>query len=149
SGVGATLGALFLVVLTLLPEGLVQKPSRKTSKRAQSRNALRESPRRNSEALVTMGMVQHLTESWSKVNSSYLASNRSASDAAGGFGAIARVLRLMLQSAVLGVGAYLVIYQQASAGIIIAGSIRRARRLSPTYVAIAHWRGWVAARQSW
>lgn len=148
-GITATIGALVLVILTLLTEWLVLKPSTTTSKLAQSRNALLESTRRNSEVLVTMGMVQHLTESWSKVNSSYLASNRSASDAAGGFGAIARVLRLMLQSAVLGVGAYLVIYQQASAGIIIAGSILSARALAPIDVAIAHWRGWVAARQSW
>ncbi len=96
-----------------------------------------------------MGMVPHLTSRWTKVNADYLASNRRASDAAGGFGAISKVLRMMLQSAVLGVGAYLVIYQQASAGIIIAGSILSARALAPVDIAIAHWRGWVAARQSW
>jgi ATP-binding cassette subfamily C protein len=50
---------------------------------------------------------------------------------------------------VLAVGAYLVIYQQASAGIIIAGSILSARALAPVDIAIAHWRAWVAARQSW
>src|SRR5207244_6727126 len=64
-------------------------------------------------------------------------------------GAISKVLRMVLQSAVLGVGAYLVIHQEASAGIIIAGSILSARALAPVDVAIAHWRGWVAARQSW
>jgi ATP-binding cassette subfamily C protein len=94
-------------------------------------------------------MVPHLTSHWSKVNADYLASNRRASDAAGGFGAISKVLRIMLQSAVLGVGAYLVIYQQASAGIIIAGSILSARALAPVDIAIANWRGWVGARQSW
>ena len=40
-------------------------------------------------------------------------------------------------------------YQEASAGIIIAGSILTARALAPVDVAIAHWRGWLAARQSW
>src|SRR5262249_33562485 len=99
--------------------------------------------------LVTMGMIPHLTGRWSKVNHEYLKSNRRASDAAGGFGAIAKVLRLTLQSAVLGVGAYLVILHEASAGIIIAGSILRARALAPLDSAIAHWRGWVTARQSW
>ena len=59
----------------------------------------------------------------------------------GGLGAISKVLRLMLQSAVLGVGAYLVIHQEASAGIIIAGSILSARALAPVDIAIAHWRG--------
>jgi ATP-binding cassette subfamily C protein len=119
------------------------------TKLAQSRAAMLESSRRNSEALVAMGMVPHLTGRWSKVNQDYLASNRRASDASGGLGAVSKVLRLMLQSTVLGVGAYLVIYQQASAGIIIAGSILSARALAPIDIAIAHWRGWVAARQSW
>jgi len=59
------------------------------------------------------------------------------------------VLRLMLQSAVLAVGAYLVIHQEATAGIIIAGSILSARALAPVDLTIAHWKGFVAARQSW
>ena len=56
---------------------------------------------------------------------------------------------MMLQSAVLGVGGYLVIHQQATAGIIIAGSILSARALAPVDLAIANWKGFVAARQSW
>jgi ATP-binding cassette subfamily C protein len=50
---------------------------------------------------------------------------------------------------VLGVGAYLVIHQEATAGIIIAGSILSARALAPVDLAIAHWKGFIAARQSW
>ena len=50
---------------------------------------------------------------------------------------------------VLGVGAYLVINQQATAGIIIASSILTSRALAPVELAIANWRGFVAARQSW
>ena len=146
-GMTASIGAVVLVILTLLTEWLTLNST--TTRLAQSRNAMLETSQRNSEALVAMGMVQHLTGRWSKVNQDYLASHRRASDAAGGFGAISKVLRLMLQSTVLGVGAYLVIYQQASAGIIIAGSILSARALAPVDIAIAHWRGWVAARQSW
>jgi ATP-binding cassette subfamily C protein len=76
-------------------------------------------------------------------------SQRAASDVSGGFGAISKVLRMVLQSAVLAVGAYLVIYQQATGGIIIAGSILSARALAPVDLAIANWKGFVAARQSW
>ena len=54
---------------------------------------------------------------------------------------------MLLQSAVLGLGAYLVIDQQATAGIIIASSIRTARALAPT--AIANWKDFIVARQSW
>jgi PrtD family type I secretion system ABC transporter len=148
-GMTATIGAFVLVNLALLTEWLARKPMVTAARVTQSRNAMLESSRRNSEALVAMGMVQHLTGRWSKVNQDYLASNRRASDVAGGLGAISKVLRLMLQSTVLGVGGYLVIYEQASAGIIIAGAILSARALAPVDIAIAHWRGWVAARQSW
>jgi ATP-binding cassette subfamily C protein len=94
-------------------------------------------------------MAGRLTQRWSEANEKYLAGNQRASDVIGGLGAIAKVLRMMLQSAVLGVGAYLVIHQEATAGIIIAGSILSARALAPVDLAIAHWKGFVAARQSW
>ena len=72
-----------------------------------------------------------------------------ASDVGGGLGAASKVLRLLLQSAILAVGAWLVINQQSTPGIIIAGSILGARALAPVDLAIANWRGFVAARQSW
>ena len=71
------------------------------------------------------------------------------SDVAGGLGALSKVMRFALQSAVLGLGAYLVLQQQATAGIIIASSIIVARALAPVELAVANWRGFVAARQSW
>jgi ATP-binding cassette subfamily C protein len=54
-----------------------------------------------------------------------------------------------LQSAVLGIGAYLVIHQQATAGIIIAASILTARALAPIELVIGSWKNFVAARQGW
>src|SRR5205814_5903391 len=94
-------------------------------------------------------MSGRLSGRWSEANEHYLAGNQRASDVAGGLGAIAKVMRMTLQSAVLAVGAYLVIHQEATAGIIIAGSILSARALAPVDLAIAHWKGFVAARQSW
>ena len=116
---------------------------------AARRNDLAATSRRNAEVLVAMGMSGRLTRRWSEANETYLAGNQRASDVAGGLGAVAKVLRMMLQSAVLAVGAYLVIHQEATAGIIIAGSILSARALAPVDLAIAHWKGFVAARQSW
>ena len=116
---------------------------------AARRNDLAATSRRNAEVLVAMGMSGRLTKRWSEANEKYLAGNQRASDVAGGLGAIAKVMRMMLQSAVLAVGAYLVIHQEATAGIIIAGSILSARALAPVDLAIAHWKGFVAARQSW
>ena len=71
-----------------------------------------------------------------------------ASDRAGVLGALSRVMRLVLQSLVLGLGAYLVINQEATAGVIIASSILVSRALAPVELAIANWKGFVAARQA-
>jgi ATP-binding cassette subfamily C protein len=114
-----------------------------------SRNNLAETSRRNAEALVAMGMTRRLASRWRETNRRFIATQQKASDVASGFASTSKVLRMVLQSAVLAVGAYLVINQQATAGIIIAGSILSARALAPVDLAIANWKGFVAARQSW
>ena len=148
-GVTALAGAVILVTLTLITEFLSRTPAKEAMTLAARRNDLAATSRRNAEVLVAMGMSGRLTRRWSEANETYLAGNQRASDVAGGLGAVAKVLRMMLQSAVLAVGAYLVIHQEATAGIIIAGSILSARALAPVDLAIAHWKGFVAARQSW
>src|ERR1700675_1176285 len=148
-GVTALIGAVILVSLIVLTEYLSRAPAREAMGLAARRNDLAATSRRNAEVLVAMGMAGRLTKRWSEANEKYLAGNQRASDVAGGLGAIAKVMRMTLQSAVLAVGAYLVIHQEATAGIIIAGSILSARALAPVDLAIAHWKGFVAARQSW
>lgn len=148
-GVTALVGAIILVALTIATEFMSREPAREAMGLAARRNDLAATSRRNAEVLVAMGMSGRLTRRWSEANEKYLAGNQRASDVAGGLGAIAKVMRMTLQSAVLAVGAYLVIHQEATAGIIIAGSILSARALAPVDLAIAHWKGFVAARQSW
>src|SRR5476649_2636335 len=145
----ALVGAIILVSLTVITEFMSRAPAREAMGLAARRNDLAVTSRRNAEVLVAMGMTGRLTRRWSVANENYLAGNQRASDVAGGLGAVAKVMRKTLQSAVLGVGAYLVIHQEATAGIIIAGSILSARALAPVDLAIAHWKGFVAARQSW
>ena len=148
-GVTALVGAIILVTLTLMTEFLSRAPARQALGLAARRNDLAAASRRNAEVLVSMGMSGRLTKRWTDANQNYLNGNQRASDVAGGLGAVAKVLRMMLQSAVLAVGAYLVIHQEATAGIIIAGSILSARALAPVDLAIAHWKSFIAARQSW
>jgi PrtD family type I secretion system ABC transporter len=148
-GVTALGGAIILVTLTILTEFMTRRPAREAMGLAAQRNDLAAASRRNAEVLVAMGMSGRLTKRWSTANEKYLAGNQRTSDVAGGLGATAKVMRMTLQSAVLAVGAYLVIHQEATAGVIIAGSILAARALAPVDLAIAHWKGFVAARQSW
>jgi ATP-binding cassette subfamily C protein len=148
-GVTALGGAIILTGLTVLTEYLTQEPMKRLTMLAARRQELALSARRNAEVLTAMGMADRIGERWDESNRAYLAKNQRASDVAGGLGAIAKVLRMLLQSVVLAVGAWLVINQQATAGIIIAGSILSARALAPVDLAIANWKGFVAARQSW
>ncbi|WP_338830362.1 type I secretion system permease/ATPase [Bradyrhizobium sp. 27S5] len=148
-GVTALVGAVILVTLTLITEYMSRSPAKEAMSLAARRNDLAASSRRNAEVLVAMGMAGRMNKRWNEANEEYLSGNQHASDVTGGLGAVAKVLRMMLQSAVLAVGAYLVIHQEATGGIIIAGSILSARALAPVDLAIAHWKGFVAARQSW
>ena len=148
-GITALVGAIILIGLTVLTEMLMRDPTKAATEAAVSRNALAETSRRNAEALTAMGMVGRIAERWGEANRQYMRNQRRASDVGGGLGSISKVLRMLLQSGVLAVGAYLVIHQEATAGIIIAGSILSARALAPVDLAIANWKGFVAARQSW
>jgi PrtD family type I secretion system ABC transporter len=142
-------GAIILVALTLLTEMLTRRPTKAAASFAASRSELAQAGHRNAEAIVAMGMVGRMVRRWAEANRHYMAGQWSASDVVGGLGAVSKVLRFVLQSAMLGVGAFLVIHQEATAGIIIAGSILAARALAPVDLAIANWKAFVACRQSW
>jgi PrtD family type I secretion system ABC transporter len=149
NGFTALAGALVLITLTILADVLTRSPAKQAESNTAKRNALAEASRRNAEVLRAMGMAVPLARVWEQASAACLASQQRAADIGGSLSAISRVLRLMLQSTVLGVGAYLVIHQEATAGVIIAGSILTARALAPVELAIAHWKGFVGARQSW
>jgi PrtD family type I secretion system ABC transporter len=148
-GLTALAGAVILVILTIATEAQTRLPTRSATQFAMARNALLEASRRNAEAITAMGMVGRIARRWGDLNRNYVASTGQASDVVGGLGAASKVLRLLLQSSILAVGAWLVIHQESTPGIIIAGSILGARALAPVDLAIANWRGFVGARQSW
>ncbi|RDV03543.1 type I secretion system permease/ATPase [Undibacter mobilis] len=148
-GLTALGGAIVLIALTVATEVMTQAPSKAVIEAAAARSNIAEASRRNAEVLIAMGMLPRMAARWANANRRYLASQQQTSDIGGGLGSASKVLRMLLQSGVLAVGAWLVINQQASAGIIIASSILSARALAPVDLAIANWKGFVAARQSW
>lgn len=148
-GMTALIGALVLVAVTLMTNGLSRKSVRETVGHNMRRNALLDGSRRNAEVVQAMGMGSRVAERWRVANSNYLAANRVAGDISNGFGSVSRTLRVMLQSAILGVGAYLVIGQEATGGVMIASSIMMGRALAPVDLIIANWKPFLMARQSW
>jgi len=148
-GVTALVGAILLVLLTLLTETMTRASVKAAAQSASVRLGLLEAGRRNAEVLRAMGMIERLFARWTSVNAQYMETQRRSSDVVGGLGALSRVLRMLLQSSVLAVGAYLVINQQATGGIMIASSILTSRALAPVELAIAHWKSFSSTRQSW
>ncbi|OHV80205.1 type I secretion system permease/ATPase [Rhizobium sp. LCM 4573] len=148
-GVTASAGAVTLIVMTALTDFLSRTPIREATRQGMVRSAAMEAGRRNAEVVRALGLQERLSTRWRHVNAAYLASNRRAGDVAGQFGAVSRSLRLILQSAMLGVGAWLVIEQQVTAGVMIASSIMMGRALAPVDLAIGSWKPFLMARQSW
>ncbi|WP_293854074.1 type I secretion system permease/ATPase [uncultured Alsobacter sp.] len=148
-GLAAVVGSLILVALTIAAETRTREPSRAASQALAQRNAFTESTRRNAEAIRAMGMGRRLATRWSDTHLKHLDESQRSSDIGGGLGTMSRTLRLMLQSMILGLGAYLAIHQEVSSGSIIACSVLMSRAMQPVELAIANWRPFIGARQSW
>jgi PrtD family type I secretion system ABC transporter len=148
-GFAALGGASLLVVITLLTEVLTKASSKAAVGAALVRNGIAEGARRNAEIVQALGMAKRIGVRWGDANASYLEHQQRTSDVAGGFGAMSKVLRMLLQSMVLAIGAYLVIDGQATGGIMIASSILTSRAMAPVELAIGNWKGFVGARQGW
>lgn len=148
-GLAALTGAAILLLLTLLTERMVRQPARQMVGIAATRNDIAQASIRNAEVLAAMGMRSNLAGRWNEVTTRHRQAQAQTSDVTGTFGAMSRGIRMMLQSLVLAIGALLVIYQEATPGVIIASSILTARALAPVELAIAHWKNFLSARQSW
>lgn len=148
-GLTALAGGLVLVTLTVVTDRLSHGPTRNTIQHGMIRNALMGDARRNAEVVRAMGLQRRISQRWQAVNIKYLSANRLAGDVAGGFGGASKAFRMLLQSAILGVGAFLVIRQETTAGVMIASSIMMGRALAPVDLAIGSWKPFLMARQSW
>lgn len=140
---------LLIVMLTLLVERRSKEPNLQLSASHAERAQLAESARRNAEALAGLGMAGLFERRFQAVNARVVQSGLLLSESTGGITATAKVARYVLQSAVLGLGAYLVIRGELSPGAMIAASILTTRALAPVEVAVAHWKQFVAVRQSY
>ncbi len=142
-------GAFVLAMLAIANELLTRKLAGVTHQAAIARNAIADSNARNSEVLRAMGFAGHAVSRFVTANSEHLKLQTRANDVSGTMGAISRIFRMILQSATLGLGAYLTIQGEMSGGAIIAASIASARALAPVDMAIANWKNVIQARTAW
>lgn len=145
----ATVGAILLLTIAILTELTARRASRLAQDFAVRRSALAEAGRRNADVVGSMGLARRLQVVWGAANDEFVAHSQRVADISGGLGALSKVLRMVIQSAVLGVGAYLVIGEEATGGLMIAASILTSRALAPVELVVGNWQGLLAARQGW
>ena len=146
-GMTAVLGTAAIVAMALISERISRSAAKATMDSSAQRQVLADTTQRNAEVIWALGMVDRFGALWARVNERYLRENIRATDVAASLGSGAKVLRYVLQSGMLGIGAYLVVADKASGGIMIASSIMMGRALAPVEVALGSWKQLVAARQ--
>lgn len=104
---------------------------------------------RNAEVIESMGMLKTLMERWSKRQAKVLTLQSNASDGGGLVSSLSKTFRTLIQSLVLGLGAYLSIKQEINPGVMIAGSVLLGRALAPIDLVIGSWKGFVSARSQY
>lgn len=142
-------GTVILLCLVVLNELVTQKPLLMASNMAVSAGGFVSSNLRNTEALEAMGMLGPIQQRWLERQRVVLKLQAIASDRAGLFAAVSKITRLLLQSLVLGLGAYLAIEQVTTPGVMIAAMILAGRALAPIDMVIGTWRGFISARTSY
>ena len=145
-GMAALAGALILLILALLNEGLTGRALKDASERAIKANNFAEASLGNAEVLKAMGMLGGIRRRWYQHRLAAVSHQARASDRAGLLLAGTKFVRLYLQVLLLGIGAWLTMRQLITPGAMIASAILLGRALAPVELAVGNWRGFVAAR---
>jgi ATP-binding cassette subfamily C protein/ATP-binding cassette subfamily C protein EexD len=148
-GLVACIGAMVLFTLALANNFATQRTLREANTAASRLFQSGEAFMRNAEVIDGMGMIGALARRWDRGNAEVLHFQGIASDRAGWISAGAKSFRLMLQVAILGVGAWLVLDNKLTAGAMVTASIVMGRALAPIEQAIGTWKQVVATREAW
>ena len=150
-GIIAIAGGVILITLTLLNQWRSKDPNAESQMASAQAENLGEALRQNAEAVQGLGMRGIGLKRWNALRSRALGKQIEASDKSASFTAASKSMRFYLQSFMLAAGAYLVLQQEISPGMMIAGSILLGRALAPIEQAIGQWslfqratRGWTA-----
>lgn len=145
----AIFAAMVLFSIAFLNERLTRKQLAEANGLSVKAQDLASSNVRNAEVLHAMGMLAGIMGRWYKQHQSFLLRQTAASDKAGIFSNMSKVLRMMFQSLILGLGAYFVVMNEMTPGMMIAGSILLGRALAPLDLLIGSWSGFTNARSAY
>ena len=141
-------GALVVTVLMLINEFALRKPTKDSSAAMSSRQRQTDDARANAETILAMGMLGDVGRRWGDRTRNMLLTQRVTTDRAMFFSSLTKAVRLLLQSLVLAMGAFVVIKGEMTGGLMIAATEMTSRALAPVEQTIAQWKQFVAARQA-
>lgn len=139
-------GAIALLAVTVLNERLTRKPLENLMQKARESGRFVDLALRNAEVVAALGMGDALGKRWQDRNDQVLELQREASRSGSTMNPLSKFLRQLLQAAMLGAGAYLVIDQHLSSGVMVAATILLGRALAPVELLIGGWKSLVDAR---
>lgn len=142
----AVASALLLSVLAVINEYATRGGLQKANEEVTIANLSIRQTMANAEVIQSMGMLDNLRHNWLETQYKVLSWQTNASERACIITPISKTLRMLIQSLILGVGAYLAINNQITPGLMIAGSILLGRALAPIDQMIGAWKGFIAAR---
>ncbi|MEM8730820.1 MAG: type I secretion system permease/ATPase [Pseudomonadota bacterium] len=145
----AVLGGAVLVLLAVANHLLTARRTRISQLAAQQSHDMASETRMGEEVVLTQGLRPAMTERWRRTRVEGLKRSLGANDWTGSFTSVTKSFRLLLQSAVLGVGAYYTLQGELTGGAMIAGSILMGRALAPIEQALGGWPVLQRARAGW
>ncbi|OYZ67097.1 MAG: type I secretion system permease/ATPase [Sulfuricurvum sp. 24-42-5] len=145
----AIFAAIVAVSLTLINEKRTKAGLEASNKHYQSSQSFINSSLRNSEIIEAMGMHANVRRRWYNRYVSFLNEQSDASDEAGIWSNTSKIVRMLMQSLVLGLGGYLAIIGEVTPGMMIAGSIIMGRALAPIDLMTGTWKQFSSARISY
>ncbi|MCK5356471.1 MAG: type I secretion system permease/ATPase, partial [Methyloprofundus sp.] len=148
-GWAAVFTAIVLTIIAVINEKVTSKTLSEANGLAISGRSLVNANLRNAEVIESMGMLGNVRQRWMGGSYKILALQSKASSKAGLITSLSKTIRLSSQSLILGLGAYLVVQQEITPGLMIAGSILLGRALAPIDLMIGTWKGFVSARQQY
>jgi PrtD family type I secretion system ABC transporter len=148
-GMVALASAVVLFLLSIANEFATRKATETANKKQIEASLLADATIRNAEIVQAMHMLPAMTDRWAAINGAVVDGLRRSGDIGGFVLATTKFVRFFVQVAILGVGAWLVVNSQLTAGAMIAGSILLGRALAPVELAISMWRNFMGARFSY
>lgn len=148
-GLFAIVAAVLLVSLTLATEFTTKTHQDLMHSARAKAETLGDAMRRNAEALYGLGMASNLVANWRAHRRDALSASIRVSDRTGAYAAATKSFRLLLQSGILALGAFLSMRGEISPGMMIAGTILMGRALAPIEQTISMWTAIQQAYQAW